>query len=127
MKNLKQLRTTSLKPKETKICRLSLFRICHLCLTVRMRRGMHRGAPLSFLIPWSAIPLDSSTILLVVCCHFPIELLPSPEFASSGGNLQKIVNAHRKIKRKQVMNSMQTCNSVTFYFMKNSFSEVSRK
>ena len=25
------------------------------------------------------------------------------------------------------MNSMQTCNSVTFYFMKNSFSDVSRK
>ena len=25
------------------------------------------------------------------------------------------------------MNSMQTCNSVTFYFMKNSFSDVSKK
>ena len=25
------------------------------------------------------------------------------------------------------MNSMQACNSVTFYFMKNSFSDVSRK
>ena len=25
------------------------------------------------------------------------------------------------------INSMQTCNSVTFYFMKNSFSDVSRK
>ena len=25
------------------------------------------------------------------------------------------------------MNSMQTCNSVTFYFMKKSFSDVSRK
>ena len=33
-----------------------------------------------------------------------------------------------KIKRKrQDMNSLQTCNSVTFYFMKNSFSDVSRK
>ena len=28
---------------------------------------------------------------------------------------------------KRVMNSIQTCNSVTFYFMKNSFSDVSRK
>ena len=27
----------------------------------------------------------------------------------------------------QIMNSMQTCNSDTFYFMKNSFSDVSRK
>ena len=26
-----------------------------------------------------------------------------------------------------LMNSMQTCNSVTFYFMKNSFSDISRK
>ena len=25
------------------------------------------------------------------------------------------------------MNSMNTCNSVTFYFMKNSFSDISRK
>ena len=25
------------------------------------------------------------------------------------------------------MNSMKTCNSVTFYFMKNSFSDISRK
>ena len=25
------------------------------------------------------------------------------------------------------MNSMKTCSSVTFYFMKNSFSDVSRK
>ena len=25
------------------------------------------------------------------------------------------------------MNSMKTCNSVTFYFMKNSFSDFSRK
>ena len=29
--------------------------------------------------------------------------------------------------RKVAMNSMQTCNSVTFYFKKNSFSDVSRK
>ena len=28
--------------------------------------------------------------------------------------------------QKLFMNSMQTCNSVTFYFMKNSFSDVSR-
>ena len=28
---------------------------------------------------------------------------------------------------KLIMNSMQTCNFVTFYFMKNSFSDVSRK
>ena len=31
------------------------------------------------------------------------------------------------VPKSGVMNSMQTCNSVTFYFMKNSFSDVSRK
>ena len=37
--------------------------------------------------------------------------------------------ALRNIMRNsyQLMNSMKTCNSVTFYFMKNSFSDISRK
>ena len=32
-----------------------------------------------------------------------------------------------KLSDAQYMNSMKTCPSVTFYFMKNSFSDVSRK
>ena len=33
----------------------------------------------------------------------------------------------KEITKNESMNSMQTCNSVMFYFMKNSFSDVSRK
>ena len=32
-----------------------------------------------------------------------------------------------KIRQKNFMNSMKTCPSVTFYFMKSSFSDISRK
>ena len=31
------------------------------------------------------------------------------------------------VNTKDIMNSMQTCNSVTFYFMKNSFPDISMK
>ena len=31
------------------------------------------------------------------------------------------------VPANHIMNSMQTCNFITFYFMKNSFSDVCRK
>ena len=40
-----------------------------------------------------------------------------------GLNFSAITN----LKKMLNMNAMQTCNSVTFYFMKNSFSDVGRK
>ena len=42
------------------------------------------------------------------------------------GSSLVLLNVHPN-SEKAVVNAMQTCNSVTFYFMKNSFSDVSRK
>ena len=42
-------------------------------------------------------------------------------------SLQIVLHYTAVYKHSAIMNSMQTCNSVTFYFMKNSFSDVSRK
>ena len=36
-------------------------------------------------------------------------------------------HTHTYLFQQAFLNSMETCNSVTFYFMKNSFSDISRK
>ena len=48
---------------------------------------------------------------------------PPMMYAGTDGAMPYLVQG----KIRDVMNSMKTCPSVTFYFMKNSFSDISRK
>ena len=57
---------------------------------------------------------------LQVCMEFMLEI--SNPFRYKSSNKGK-----RESDKQIIMNSMKTCPSVTFYFMNNSFSDVSRK
>ena len=37
------------------------------------------------------------------------------------------VGIYDRLGKELITNSMKTCNSITFYFMKNSFSDIRRK
>ena len=67
-----------------------------------------------------------------------IEVLSTRELSCEGLNEETFCDAaltwlrhtwpnRRKHVYQVIMNSMQTSNSVTFHFMKNSFSDISRK
>ena len=68
-----------------------------------------------------------------ICCTYKVHTAEwHKSFLSHLGHLKwvtfpKFLNDVFHSNHVIGMNSMQTCNSVTFYFMKNSFSDVSRK